>query len=138
MASGLTGTALVSLVQPVFGQATDSAIAEYVPAVFSADEWAFVQAATSRLIPSEGEGPGAVQARVAVFIDRQLAGDFGAAADWYMAGPHDPGADPLLGFQSSLSPAQIYHDGIEAFNTWCRETKGAAFAELTIIHRTRR
>ena len=120
----------MSLVQPVFGQTTVPTLAEYVPAIFSADEWAFVQAATSRLIPSEGEGPGAAEARVAVFIDRQLADDFGAAADWYMEGPHNPGADPLLGFQSPLSPAQIYHDGIIAFDDWCRETKGSAFAEL--------
>lgn len=120
----------MSFVQPVFGQAALPALADYVPVVLSADEWAFVRAATSRLIPSEGEGPGAVEARVAVFIDRQLADDFGTAADWYMDGPHDPGADPLLGFQSPLSPAEIYQMGIEAFDNWCRETKGAAFAEL--------
>ncbi|WP_246040637.1 gluconate 2-dehydrogenase subunit 3 family protein [Roseovarius arcticus] len=130
MASGLAGTALVSLARPVFGQATVPALTDYIPTAFSAEEWAFVQAATSRLIPSEGEGPGAAEARVAVFIDRQLADDFGTAADWYMKGPHDPGADPLLGFQSSLSPAQIYRDGIKAFDDWCRENKGAAFAEL--------
>ncbi|MFO8127186.1 gluconate 2-dehydrogenase subunit 3 family protein [Yoonia sp.] len=130
MASGLAGTALVSLVQPVFGQTDLPDLADYVPEFFSGGEWVFVIAATSRLIPSEGEGPGAEEARVPVFIDRQLADDFGTAADWYMDGPHDPGADPLLGFQSSLSPAQIYRDGINAFDDWCRETKGAAFAEL--------
>lgn len=67
-----------------------------------------------------------------VFIDRQLAGDFGAAADWYMGGPHDPGADPLLGFQSPLSPAQMYREGIRLFDEWCRKTKGATFSELDI------
>ena len=50
-----------------------------------------------------------------------------------MDGPHDTGADPLLGFQSSLSPAQIYHDGIKAFDDWCRETKGAAFTEPDLV-----
>jgi gluconate 2-dehydrogenase gamma chain len=130
MASGLAGTALVSLTEPVFGQAALPALADYVPVVLSADEWAFLRAATSRLIPSEGEGPGAVEARVAVFIDRQLGDDFGSAADWYMEGPHDPGADPLLGFQSLLSPKQIYRDGIKSFDDWCRENKGAIFAEL--------
>lgn len=123
----------MSLVQPVLGQATVPTLAEYVPTVFSVDEWGFIQAATSRLIPSEGEGPGAAEARVAVFIDRQLADDFGSAADWYMEGPHNPSADPLLGFQSPMTPAQIYHDGIEVFDDWCRETKGAAFAELDAL-----
>jgi len=56
----------------------------------------------------KGEGPGTLEARVPVFIDLQLKGDFGAAADWYMDAPHDPGADPLLGFQAPLSSAAIY------------------------------
>jgi gluconate 2-dehydrogenase gamma chain len=50
-----------------------------------------------------------------------------------MEGPHHPGADPLLGFPSSLSPAQIYRDSIKAFDDWCRETKGTVFAELDAL-----
>ena len=73
-----------------------------------ADEWRFVMAACDRLIPAEGDGPGALETRVPVFIDLQMAGSFGDASDWYMAGPHQPDADPLLGFQSPLTPAQIY------------------------------
>lgn len=46
---------------------------EYAPVYFTPDEWVFVLAATARLIPSEGEGPGAHEARVPVFIDLQLA-----------------------------------------------------------------
>lgn len=130
MAAGLAGTALVSLGRPIFGQTAPQSLAEYVPAVFSAEEWAFVKAATSRLIPSEGEGPGALEAQVPVFIDRQLDGDFGAGADWYMEGPHDPAANPLLGFQSPLPPAQIYREGIRTFDDWCRKNKGEIFAEL--------
>lgn len=105
-------------------------LADYKPEYLSAPEYAFVMAATARLIPSAGEGPGAIEARVPVFIDRQLAGDFGNAADLYMEGPFVPTADPLLGTQSPLTPAGIYRDGITAFDAWCVKTHGAHFADL--------
>lgn len=130
MGTVIIGTALATLSRPSFLQATLINLADYVPAFFSADEWAFIQAATSRLIPSNGEGPSALEARVPVFIDLQLKGDFGTAADWYMVAPHDPGADPLLGFQTPLSPAEIYSQGIRVFDDWCRKTNGAVFVSL--------
>ena len=52
-----------------------------------------------------------------VFIDAQLAGDLGQAADRYTVAPHVPDSDPLLGFQSPLTIAQIYRDGIAVFDT---------------------
>ena len=106
------------------------ALADYQPTYFTAPEWAFVMAATARLIPSEGEGPGAIEARVPIFIDLQLAADFGKAADWYMEGPHQPDADPRLGYQTPLTPAQVYRQGIEAFDHWCKSAQGGSFAEL--------
>lgn len=102
----------------------------YAPTYFNTDEWTFVRAACARLIPSDGDGPGAIEAQVPVFIDKQMAGDFGKASDWYMAGPHDPAADPRLGFQSPLTPAAIYRDGIATVNAWCKNEKGKLFAEL--------
>jgi gluconate 2-dehydrogenase gamma chain len=67
---------------------------------------------------------------VPIFIDRQMSGDFGQGADWYMQGPHSPAASPLFGFQSPLTPAQIYRGGIAAVDDWCRAQKGKPFAEL--------
>jgi gluconate 2-dehydrogenase gamma chain len=102
----------------------------YKPEYFTAPEWTFILAATARLIPSDGDGPGAIEARVPVFLDRQLAGEYGAAADWYMQGPHDAAAAPQFGYQTPLTPAEIYRTGIEGFNAWCEATHGARFAEL--------
>ncbi len=93
-------------------------------------EWAFVMAATARLIPSEGDGPGAIEAHVPVFIDRQLAGDYGSAEDWYMEGPHDASASPQLGWQTPLTPAEVYRQAIPAFDAWCSKTHGDVFAGL--------
>ncbi|RMX02959.1 twin-arginine translocation signal domain-containing protein [Corticibacter populi] len=103
---------------------------QYKTEYFTADEWAFVLAATARLIPSEGDGPGAIEARVPVFIDRQLAGDYGRADDWYMVGPHDPTAEPARGWQTPLNPAQLYRQAIPAFNAWCEEKYGKSFTVL--------
>lgn len=103
---------------------------EYHREFLTDPEWAFVLAAVARLIPSDGEGPGAIEARVPVFIDRELAGDFGRAADWYMDGPHDAAAPPELGWQSPLTPAEVYRQAIPVFDAWCQAEHGAAFAAL--------
>lgn len=106
------------------------ALDAYTPICLKPSEWAFVVAAVARLIPSEGEGPGAIETRVPVFIDMQLAGDFGRAADWYMEGPHEADASPLRGWQTPLTPLQIYQQAIPVFDEWCRTTHGKIFAEL--------
>ncbi len=133
--SFLAGTAAGAALSILAGQARAQAarevpVAEYKPEYLNPAEYAFVMAATARLIPSEGEGPGAIEARVPVFIDRQLAGDFGTAADLYMEGPFTPDADPNLGTQTPLTPAEIYREGIAAFDIWCATTHGAQFADL--------
>ncbi|MGR7997142.1 gluconate 2-dehydrogenase subunit 3 family protein [Xanthobacter sp. ZOL 2024] len=104
---------------------------QYKPQYLTAPEWAFVMAACARLIPSDGNGPGAIECRVPVFIDRQLAGAFGKAETWYMEGPFEPAADPRLGYQSPLTPAEVYRKAIPLFDAWCAEHHGAGFAKLT-------
>jgi len=127
--SGVAGVALASM--PVQVRAQDlPPLEEYNPEFFTAAEWAFVMAATARLIPSDGEGPGAHETRVPIFIDLQLAGPFGQAADWYMEGPHDSASSADFGWQTPLTPAEIYRDAITRFNDWCVETEGTPFAEL--------
>ena len=102
----------------------------YKPEYLNADEWAFVMAATARLIPSEGDGPGAMEAHVPVFIDRQLQGYYGNAEIWYMQGPHDPTATPDRGWQTPLNPAQLYRKAIPAFNAECKARFGKDFKDL--------
>lgn len=118
--------------QPFGASAQEAAdlLAEYAPEFLDPGEWTFIRAAVARLIPSEGDGPGALDVLVPVFIDRQLAGDFGQARDWYMVGPHDASAAPELGWQTPLAPADVYRRAIPMFDTWCRLEHGAAFADL--------
>ena len=128
--AALGGGAMLSALGAAEAQTAKALLDGYTPVYFKADEWVFIRAACARLIPSDGDGPGAIEAQVPVFIDKQMAGDFGKASDWCMTGPHDPAADPLLGFQSPLTPAEIYRQGITAVDAWCKGEKGKAFADL--------
>ncbi|HUP06549.1 MAG TPA: gluconate 2-dehydrogenase subunit 3 family protein [Caldimonas sp.] len=92
-------------------------------------EIAFLDAATSRLIPADDLGPSAAEAGVTVFIDRQLAGAFGGAARWYMQGPWHDGSEQQ-GYQVHATPAQLYREAIRAIDAHCRATESAAFAAL--------
>ncbi len=104
----------------------------YQRAYFNAEEWAFVMAATARIIPSEGKGPGAIEARVPVFIDKQLASPWGQGDHWYMLAPHDRDAPRYTGYQAAPSPAVAYRIAIPKINQWCKDQYGAIFAELPV------
>ncbi|WPK03069.1 gluconate 2-dehydrogenase subunit 3 family protein [Pseudomonas putida] len=100
----------------------------YQPTFFSAEEWAFVQAAVSRIIPADELGPGALEAGAAEFIDRQMNTPYATGAQWYMQGPFNADAPPELGYQLQLSPQQIYRLGIAAVDGWCKANCGQVFA----------
>lgn len=127
------GMALTGLAMPLRANAKEAAVQldKYKPVYFTPEEWGFVLAATARLIPSEGDGPGALEAHVPVFIDRELAGEYGSAKDWYMKGPHDPAASADRGWQSPLNPAELYRKAIPAFNAWCESSWSKDFKSLT-------
>ena len=97
---------------------------------FTEAEAAFITAAVARLIPADDLGPGAVEAGVPTFIDRQLAGAYGRGERWYMQGPWSPGL-PTQGYQTRLTPAGLYRAGIKAVDAAVvRESRGASFARL--------
>ncbi|MDR1076037.1 MAG: gluconate 2-dehydrogenase subunit 3 family protein [Xanthomonadaceae bacterium] len=110
--------------------AAASEAARYEPGFFSAPEWAFMQAAVARLIPADERGPGAVEAGVPEFIDRQLQTVYGSGGLWFMQGPFHPDAPAELGYQGRLSPQEIYRFGIRATDESCRQRYGKPFPEL--------
>ena len=106
------------------GQANAPSVAPEGPLRFlTSDEAAFLDAAVSRLIPADDLGPGAKEAGVTVFIDRQLAGPYGKAAHWYMQGPWEKG-QKTQGYQSRLTPAELYRAAIKAIDTHVRKKFG--------------
>jgi gluconate 2-dehydrogenase gamma chain len=97
---------------------------------FTDVEAAFIAAAVARLIPADELGPGAVEAGVPTFIDRQLAGPYGRGERWYMQGPWSPGL-PTQGYQTRLAPAGMYRAAIKAIDAAVvRESRGGSFAKL--------
>lgn len=89
----------------------------------------FVRTAVARLIPADELGPGALEAGVDVFIDAQLAGDYGCAGSWYMQGPWRMGTEQQ-GYQLPLTPAQLYRAAIPQVDAYCSKTHGDRFAKL--------
>jgi gluconate 2-dehydrogenase gamma chain len=95
------------------------------------EEASFIEAAVSRLIPADDLGPGAKEVGVPTFIDRQLDGPYGRAQRWYMLGPWRPGTEQQ-GYQSRLTPAQMYRFAIKAIEAHVREKyEGKQFAQLS-------
>ena len=103
--------------------------ANYVPVFLSKSEWAFVAAMSDRLIPSDAMGPGAVEAGVPEFVDRQMETPYAHGALWYMQGPFMTAA-PELGYQLKLVPRDIVRLGIAAANDACQRQFKKHFAEL--------
>src|ERR1700761_345447 len=98
---------------------------------FTAVEAAFIEAAVGRLIPNDEVGPGAVEANVPFFLDRQLAGSFGRGDHYYLGGPWPKGA-PEQGYQSRFSPAQMYRAAIAAIDQYVTANLGAeSFSKLS-------
>lgn len=90
----------------------------------------FLDAAVARLIPADELGPGAREADVTYFIDRQLASAWGTHGRNYRMGPWQEGT-PQQGFQSRLTPQEIYRIAIRETDLHCSGVYGKAFAFLT-------
>lgn len=97
---------------------------------FSSAEAACIEAIVARLIPKDELGPGALEAGVATFMDRQLNGEFGRGSRWYMQGPWGP-PQKTQGYQTRLTPAAIYRAALKSIDDLVgREGKAGTFAKL--------
>jgi gluconate 2-dehydrogenase gamma chain len=130
----LVGTAAIAAVAVVPGcerQAQEAggaqARAQYV--FFSAAEAAFIEPAVARLIPADDLGPGALEAGVPAFMDRQLAGAWGAGL--YRAGPWRAG-QPGQGYQLSFTPAELFRKALRAIREDLAETAPEGFGALPV------
>lgn len=98
---------------------------------FNPTEAEFIEAAVARLIPKDELGPGAVEADVPYYIDRQLGSEYGSGSQFYNQGPFGA-TTPYQGYQSPLTPPQVYRAGIAATNQYCERKHGKRFAQLDL------
>jgi gluconate 2-dehydrogenase gamma chain len=80
---------------------------------FTESEALIVAAAVARIFPTDEAGPGATEAGVTVFIDRQLAGPWGRDRHRYTHPPFDEKAAEEFGYQGAANPKQIYREGLK-------------------------
>jgi gluconate 2-dehydrogenase gamma chain len=111
---------------------------------FTEAEALTVAAAAARIFPSDEAGPGASEAGVVIYIDRQLAGPYGRDRYRYTQGPFASGS-PEVGYQGKATPAEIYREGLislkglhrlsdEQQDARLRAIEGTSFFKLLRAH----
>jgi gluconate 2-dehydrogenase gamma chain len=101
---------------------------------FNPDEAAFIEALVDHMIPADELTGKGTDLGLNIFIDRALAGSWGKGDRLYMQGPWQQGT-PSQGYQLPLTPADLYHAGIEATNRYCVKTYGKLFDRITAEER---
>jgi gluconate 2-dehydrogenase gamma chain len=103
---------------------------------FTETEALIVSAAVSRIFPSDDSGPGAREAGVAIYIDRQLAGPYGRDRYRYAQPPFES-APPEFGYQGQATPREIYREGLRGLKDFHLLASEQQDAELHQIESTR-
>lgn len=92
-------------------------------------EFNILSQAVERIFPEDELGPGAIGLGVPYFIDNQLAGNYGNNSKEYMQGPFFPG-ETTQGYQSRLTRAEIFSQGIAKLEEEARSRFNSSFTEL--------
>lgn len=121
---------------------------------FRPREAAIIDALTARIMPGDPDDPGAREAGVLFYIDRVLAHSEGFAQPtyrqppfaWTYEGDEPPeevleGVSPTIwvakdqiqryGFQSMMTPREVYRAGIASLDRYAQEQFDAGFADLS-------
>jgi len=102
---------------------------------FTAEEARTVSAACARIFPNDASGPGAPEAGVVIFIDRQLAGPYGRDKYRYTKGPFVE-SFPEHGYQGKEIPREIYRAGIKMLGAFTASSTADQDSMLASIERS--
>jgi gluconate 2-dehydrogenase gamma chain len=134
-AASIGGVLVYSLDRQAFRLAAEDKSLRIPLRFFTQDEAMIVAAACSRIFPSDESGPGAREAGVIVYIDRQLAGPYGRDRYRYTTGPFEEGV-PEQGYQDQANPRQTYRDGLKNLAGFDRLSPAEQDEALTKIEET--
>jgi gluconate 2-dehydrogenase gamma chain len=134
-ATALGGTLLYTLArEPMRLQAQEGNVK--IPLrFFSAAEAQVVAALCAHIFPSDDTGPGANEAGVVIYIDRQLAGPYGRDKYRYTKGPFVESV-PEHGYQGKETPREIYRAGIATLADFVGMAGNAQAKRLHSIEQT--
>jgi gluconate 2-dehydrogenase gamma chain len=134
-AAALGGTLLYTLSrEPLRLQAQQGTVR--VPLrFFTAAEARTVSAACERIFPSDASGPGATEAGVVIYIDRQLAGPYGRDKYRYTKGPWVQSV-PEHGYQGKENPQEVYRAGIRDLGNFADLPANEQIAKLQSMEKT--
>jgi gluconate 2-dehydrogenase gamma chain len=102
---------------------------------FTAEEAHVVAAACERIFPSDSSGPGATEAGVVIYIDRQLAGPYGRDKHRYTKGPWVESV-PEHGYQGKENPQETYRKGLKVLGNFISLSIEEQNKKLAQIERT--
>jgi gluconate 2-dehydrogenase gamma chain len=97
---------------------------------FKPDDASFIEAAVERLIPADENGPGALDAGVPNYLDKQLGGAWGAGERLYRSGPWHPGS-PTQGYQLPFTPAELFRNALRGIKADLGKRGTPSFARLS-------
>ncbi|HKW56837.1 MAG TPA: gluconate 2-dehydrogenase subunit 3 family protein [Candidatus Acidoferrum sp.] len=103
---------------------------------FTETEALIVAAAAARIFPTDDSGPGAREAGVVIYIDRQLAGPYGRDLHRYTQPPFED-ASPEFGYQGQATPRETYREGLKklgGFHLISAEEQDAALHRIEATH----
>jgi len=103
---------------------------------FTGQEARVIEAACERIFPRDATGPGATDAAVVVYIDRQLAGPYGRDTYRYVTPPFVDSV-PQHGYQGRETPRDTYRAGIRALGDFADLTAAEQDARLVAIEHSR-
>jgi gluconate 2-dehydrogenase gamma chain len=102
---------------------------------FTAAEAAIVTAAVERIFPKDASGPGATDAGVVIYIDRQLAGPYGRDKYRYTKGPF-AASSAEHGYQGAENPRQVYRTMLAQLSGFEKLTPDEQDVKLVSIQST--
>jgi len=134
-AAALGGTLLYTLAGEPFRLQGQAGQVKVPLRFFTAQEARVVAAACERIFPSDASGPGATEAGVVIYIDRQLAGPYGADKNRYSKGPWRE-SYPEHGYQGKENPRDTYRAGIRGLGNFAGLSIDEQTKKLTSIEKT--
>ncbi|GGA45271.1 gluconate 2-dehydrogenase subunit 3 family protein [Psychrobacillus lasiicapitis] len=96
---------------------------------FTPDEYRMTQTAVERIYPADDNGPGAKDLNAAIYIDHQLAGQYGLnSKDYRLGNFYAP--EPTQGAQTKILNKDLFLLGLKELNNYSKQNFEANFVEL--------